>query len=86
MEIFSFMPRIRNRMWADGIAIRIRPLKECFFSPCSSKMLCFLFWLNGRLPSEEDVKIAVIEKKSQKESFCCRKPTPRVWEAGETGV
>lgn len=33
MEIFSFMPRIRNRMWADGIAIRIRPLKECFFFP-----------------------------------------------------
>lgn len=49
-------------------------------------MLCFLFWLNDRLPLEEDVKIAVIEKKSRKESFYCRKPAPRVWEAGETGV
>lgn len=57
-----------------------------FFSPCSSKMLCFLFWLNDRLPPEEDVKIAVIEKKSWKESFYCRKQTPQVQEMGETGV
>lgn len=92
MEMSSFMPNIKNRMWAWWGSHSDQASKRMFyFSPLffTSEMLSFFFRLNDRLSSVEDVQIAV--KKSGKESFLFsfynfKKQTPRVWDMGETEV